>query len=66
MTTSTMIRISSQIDIVDRKRAFHTLRELWQNGLDSLNLGSAKDWFLPVLSHSPSSPGDYARSGRTL
>ena len=38
--------------------------QLWQSGLDSLNLGSAKDWFLPVPSHSPSSPGGYARSGR--
>jgi hypothetical protein len=38
--------------------------QLWQSELDSLNLGSAKDWFLPVPSHSPSSPGGYARSGR--
>ena len=36
----------------------------WQSGLDSSNLGSAKDWLLPVPSHSPSSPGGYARSGR--
>ena len=36
----------------------------WQSGLDSLNLGSANDWLLPVPSHSPSSPGGYARSGR--
>jgi hypothetical protein len=27
--------------------------QLWQSGLDSLNLGSAKDWFLPVPSHRP-------------
>ena len=38
--------------------------QLWQSGLDSVNLGSANDWLLPVPSHSPSSPGDYARSGR--
>ena len=49
-----------------RSEAFPELPmgQLWQSGLDSVNLGSAKDWFLPVPSHSPSSPGDYARSGR--
>ena len=33
------------------------IRQLWQSGLDSLDLGSANDWLLPVPSHSHSSPG---------